>query len=307
MPVNDLIRVPDYNNVRNTIIAVMSTGSATQGYGQAILSSPSATGDLVSKEDYDNLRWDIVNAIVHQSGSVPSIYNPDEGELVRYGANLPIFQYQTLANLANTNRFDIAFGQYQTANKGSNSNSVSFVSSARATVTVNFATANDARYFFNSGGKIRFTSSFSDTLGTAQSASWGPLLSALSAPTPPSFGGNTPAVNFYSLTSTPQTFYSQGTSGTYSMNRWTIQANCNVANNSSGTATQVVFTSIWQDIYSDPTAGDPGNPPPGDAVSGTMSLTVNELRAVGALYPDLVPNSFNAPSFTATVSSITGS
>lgn len=303
MPVNDLIRVPDYNNVRNTIVAVMSTGSATQGYGQAILSSPSATGDLVSKEDYDNLRWDIVNAIVHQSGSVPSIYNPVEGELVRYGANLPIFQYQTLANLANTNRFDIAFGQYQTANKGSNSNSVSFVSSARATVTVNFATANDARYFFNSGGKIRFISSFSDTLGTAQSASWGPLLTVLSSPTPPSFGGNTPAVNFYSLTSTPQTFYSQGTSGTYSMNRWTIQANCNVANNSGGTANQVVFTSIWQDVYNDPGGG----PPPGDAVSGTMSLTVNELRAVGALYPNLIPASFNAPSFTATVSSITGS
>ena len=303
MPVNDLIRIPDYNNIRNTIVAVMSTGSATQGYGQAILSSPSATGDLVSKEDYDNLRWDIVNAIVHQSGSIPTIYEPNQGELVRYGANLPIFQYQTLANLANTNRFDIAFGQYNTATKGSNSNAVSFVSQASATITVNFSNANDARYFFNSGGKIRFTSSFSNSLGTAQSASWTSLLTTLSSPNPPSFGGNTPAVNFYSLTSTDQTWYSQGTSGTYSMNRWTLRAKCNVSNNSSGTANQITFTSLWQDIYNDPGGG----PPPGDAVSGTMSLTVSELRAVGALYPDLLPNSFNVPTFTASVSSITGS
>jgi hypothetical protein len=303
MPVNDLIRVPDYNNIRNTIVAVMSTGAATQGYGQPIVSSPSSTGDLVSKTQFDNLRFDIVNAIVHQTGSVPTIYEPAEGELFRYGTNLPIFQYQTLANLANTNRFDIAFGQYNTANKGSNSNSVSFVSQARATVTVNFPTAGNARYFFNSGGKIRFISSFVDSLGTAQSASWPTLLSSLSSPNPPSFGGNTPAVNFYSLTSTDQTWYSQGTSGTYSMNRWTLQAKCNVSNNSSGTANQITFTSLWQDIYNDPGGG----PPPGDAVSGTMSLTVNELRAVGALYPNLVPNSFNAPTFTASVSSITGS
>jgi hypothetical protein len=291
MPANDLVRIPDYNDIRNTIVAVMSTGSATQGYGQSINSSGAAVGDFVSKAEWDKLRYDIVNAIVHQTGSVPAITVVTESDLVRYDAAQPNFQYQTLANQANTNRFDVAAAQYVIEPRGSRSDSVSFSNSVRCSITVPFASANEARYFFNSGGKIRFSSSFSDTLGTSQSGAWTTLLSSLGTV---SFGGNTPAVNFYTLTSSPQTFYSQGTSGTYSMNRWTLQASCNVANNSSGTASQVTFTSIWEDIYT-----DPGFPPPGDAVAGTMSITVSQLRAQGALYPNLVPASFSAPSPTS--------
>lgn len=288
MPVNDLVRVPDYNDIRNTIVAVMSTGSATQGYGQALISNATAVGEFVSKAEWDKLRFDIVNAIVHQTGSVPAITVVTESDLVRYDAAQPNFQYQTLANQANTNRFDVAAGQYVVESRGSQSNSVAFSSSVSASVTVTFTNSNQARWFFNSGGKIRFSSAFSSSLGTTQSQAWTTLLASLGTV---SFGGNTPAVNFYSLTNSDQTFYSQGTSGTYSMNRWTLQARCNVSNNSSGTANQVVFTSIWQDIYT-----DPGDPPPGDAVAGTMSISISQLRAQGALYPNLVPQSFSAPS-----------
>lgn len=288
MPVNDLVRVPDYNDIRNTIAAVMSTGSATQGYGQALISNATAVGEFVSKAEWDKLRFDIVNAIVHQTGSVPAITVVTEGDLVRYDAAQPNFQYQTLANQANTNRFDIAFGQYVVESRGSQANSVSFSTSVSSSVTVTFTNSNQARWFFNSGGKIRFNSAFSDTLGTSQSQAWSTLLATLGTV---SFGGNTPAVNFYSLTNSDQTFYSEGSSGTYSMNRWTLQARCNVSNNSSGTANQIVFTSIWQDIYT-----DPGSPPPGDAVAGSMSISVSQLRAQGALYPNLVPQSFSAPS-----------
>ncbi len=288
MPVNDLVRVPDYNDIRNTIVAVMSTGSATQGYGQALISNATAVGEFVSKAEWDKLRFDIVNAIVHQTGSVPAITVVTESDLVRYDAAQPNFQYQTLANEANTNRFDVAAGQYVVESRGSQSNSVAFSSSVSASVTVTFTNSNQARWFFNSGGKIRFSSAFSSSLGTTQSQAWTTLLASLGTV---SFGGNTPAVNFYSLTNSDQTFYSQGTSGTYSMNRWTLQARCNVSNNSSGTANQVVFTSIWQDTYT-----DPGDPPPGDAVAGTMSISISQLRAQGALYPNLVPQSFSAPS-----------
>lgn len=300
MPVNDLVRVPDFNDIQTIIASVMGVGSGTNGYGQTLLSSQASAGDSVSKSQFDNLRYDIVNALVHQSGTVPTIHIPAVGELLRYGANLPVFQYQTLASLANTNRFDIAFGQYSTANKATNSNSVSFAVQAQATVTVTFATSNDARHFFNSGGKIRFISSFEDTLGEAQSQAWFTILDTLGMV---SFGGNTPSVNFYTLTNTDQIFYEQGVSGTYSMNRWRLQAKCNVANNSTGSANVLTFTSTWRDVYNDPGGG----PPPGDLVEGTMSLTVSELRAVGALYPNLVPNSFNAPTFSAVVSSISSS
>lgn len=288
MAINDLVRVPDFNDIRNVIIAVMSTGSATQGYGQTIYSNAAATGDSVSKAEWDKLRYDIVNALVHQTGSLPTITEPALGDLLRFDANQPNYQYLTLANTANTNRFDIGSGQYATETLSSQSNSVSFSNSVSCTITVNFTNANQARYFFNSGSKIRFSSSFTDTLGTSQSAAWSTILSSLGTV---SFGGNSPSVNFYNLTSSDQTFYEQGSSGTYSMNRWRLQARCNVANNSSGTATQIIFTSTWRDIYS-----DPGPPPPGDLVQGTMAINVSQLRAVGALYPNLTPASFSAPT-----------
>ena len=48
MPVNDLIRVPDYNSIRTTISNVMGTGSANLGYGQNLQSNSVAVGDYVS-------------------------------------------------------------------------------------------------------------------------------------------------------------------------------------------------------------------------------------------------------------------
>ncbi len=285
MPVNDLIRVPDYNTIRTTISNVMGTGSANLGYGQNLQSNSVAVGDYVTKPQWDNLRYDIVNALVHQTGSVPSIYEPAVGELLKYSSTLPNFQYNTLANQANTNRFDIGAGQYAVEPKGTRTQSVSFSSNMNATITVTFSTADQARFFFNSGGKIRFSSSFVDSLGTSQSSSWATILANLGTI---SFGGNTPAVNFYTLTNSPQTFYEQGVSGSYSMNTWRLQAFSNVANNSLGTATTLTFYSYWVDSYT-----DPGLPPPGDLVQGSLTLNVSQLRATGALYPSLVANSFN--------------
>lgn len=285
MPVNDYIRVPDYNDIRSTIINVMGTGSASFGYGQTVYSLPVSVGEFVSKPQWDALRYDIVNAIVHQTGTPPTIYEPAAGELIRYASNLPNFQYSTLANQANTNRFDIGAGRYAVEPKGTRTGVVSFSSNLSSTVIVSFNNADQARYFFNSGGKIRFSSQFVDSLGTSQSAGWSTILQNLGTV---SFGGTSPAVNFYTLTNSPQTFYQQGISGTYSMNTWRLQAFCNVANNASGTATTITFYSTWIDSYT-----DPGLPPPGDLVQGTMTLNVSQLRATGVLYPALVSNSFS--------------
>ena len=303
MAVDDFIRTPDYNNIRNTIVAVMSTGSATQGYGQSLASSPIADYDFVSKTQWDNLRFDIVNAIVHQTGALPTITTIAEGDTIRYASDQPNFQYNTLASLANTNRFDLGAGQYATETGVTNSGqTVSFSNSISCSVTLTFATANDARYFFNSGGKIRFTSSFTPTLINSQNTTWQSTLTSASA-SPPVFGGQTPSTNFYTLTSSDQQFYSVQNSSPYSSNAWRLFARCNVANNASGTATQVTFTSTWQDSYA-----DPGDPPPGDLVQGSMVWTLNHIRAVGALYPGLVAASFSAPRPTyGTISSITGS
>jgi hypothetical protein len=117
------------------------------------------------------------------------------------------------------------------------------------------------------------------------------------------FGGQTPSRNFYNLTSSNQQFYSAQNSSPYSANYWRLYASCNVADNSNGTATQVTFTSVWEDSYV-----DPGYPPPGDLVQGSLAWTLSHIRAVGALYPTLTAASFNSPAPSyGTISSITGS
>lgn len=303
MAVDDFIRTPDYNNIRNTIVAVMSTGSATQGYGQSLASSPIADYDFVTKTQWDNLRFDIVNAIVHQTGSVPTITTIAEGDTIRYASDQPNYQYNTLATLANTNRFDLGAGQYATETGVTNSGqTVSFSNSISCSVTITFASADAARYFFNTGSKIRFTSAFTPTLINTQNTTWQSTLTSASA-SPPVFGGQTPSVNFYNLTTSNQQFYSAQNSSPYSSNYWRLYARCDVGNNSNGTATQVTFTSVWEDAYT-----DPGFPPPGDLVQGSMTWTLSQIRAVGALYPNLIAASFSAPKPTyGAISSITGS
>ena len=71
MPVsaNNIITVSDFNNIRNIILAVMGTGTGSVGYGQSLESTAKAANEVVDQTDWDNLRYDIVNAKIHQTGA----------------------------------------------------------------------------------------------------------------------------------------------------------------------------------------------------------------------------------------------
>jgi hypothetical protein len=306
MPVYDTISVLDYNNIRNIINPVLGTGSGTTGYGQTTLANTTVIGDAVSKSQWDRLRFDIVNSIVHQSGALPSIVIINEGDTISYDASQPNYQYLTLANQANTNRFDLGAGQYATETKATGSYTPTWQNSISTSFTVTFTDGNAARYFFNSGGKIRFASSFTPRISNPQNNAWQTLLSNMGTI---SFGATSPAVNFYSLTSSTQTFYTLA-STSYTSNRINLKASCNVPSNASGGATVITFTVEWVDSYVDPDiiSGHPAtdNPPDG-TVQGTTALTISQLRATGALYPDLVANSFSITSPTYSPITISGS
>lgn len=300
MAIGDFINAADYNAIRTKIIGVLGTGSSSSGYGQTTQSTAVATGNTVTKTQWDALRYDIYNCLYHQTGSVPTLVQVNSGDVIRYGASHPNTAYDTAANTAITNRFNLGTGQYVTENQGSVSKTDSWYSSVSATVTVNFASASNARYFFNSGGKVRFSSSRTGGTSVAQNTSWSSLLSAVGTQ---SFDGVTGSVNFYTLTSSYQTFYTRAGSSPYASNSFNIDALCNVANNSSGTATQITFRIRWVDSYT-----DPGTPAPGDSVDGTLTLNVDQIRASGYLYPQPAAGNFTitGPS-SYTISSITGS
>jgi hypothetical protein len=278
MPVDDLIDDLDYTAIRNKIIRVIGTGDGNRGYGQAIKSVSVSEGQIITKAQWDSLRWDIYNALFHQTGNTPALIEVAANSVIRYGASNPNTQYDTQSNTADTNRFDLGIGQFSTEAGTSTSRSASWASQVSTTVTVTFSTAEQARFFFNSGGKIRFSSSRTGGASTDQNASWASLLSSVGTQ---AFAAVTPTVNFYTLTSSYQTWYSSSPlSSPYSGNTFTIEALCDVANNSLGTARILTFRIVWTDTYIDI------NPsPPDDIIDGTLALTIDQIRAVGNLQP----------------------
>ena len=301
----NLIFATDYNLIQTKIAQVLGTGSSTFGYGQTPRSSQIPATDpkpVITKEQWDNLRYDLLNARLHQVGVPPTLKEVATTDAIKIGAAEPNFQYDVTANSARSDRFDIGAGRFSLAIKDTETRTTSWKTLVTAEITVTFGTVDQARFFFNSGGKIRLASSRSGGSSSAQNTSWTNLLEAVGSV---DFGGAVPSgVNFYSLTNVYQPYYSNSPSSPYGNNIYRLEAKCNVSNNSSGTANIVYIKATWTDGYQD--LGDPAFLPP-DLVDGTLTIEVSEVKATGALLPEEDGINFNITSPTFSISAITGS
>lgn len=295
------IAAADYNSIRNKIIAILGTGSAQKGYGQVLASSAVFPGNVITKAQWDNLRYDILNVKLHQDGLYPAIPEKATTDYIGYGAAHPNTSYETITDQAELAKFNIGPGQAVISTKATQNRTGSWSTQSQCTATVTFLNSNDARYFFNSGGKIRFSSNRTGGSGTAQNGAWTNLLNTTIGTV--SFGANTPSViNFYNLTTSYQTFYSLNSSTPYSANYFRLEAlsNCTDPTNVNGTASQITFRITWRDDYVDP----PGPTPPPDLVDGTLSLTLEEIKASGTMLPS---GTFTITSPTYSISAISAS
>jgi hypothetical protein len=191
------------------------------------------------------------------------------------GADIfPYSYYDPLATTLQTNRFDIASGQFITTNKGSYSQALSaWNTRAYTTISMSFTTSEKARAFFNSGGKITLTSSLSGGTSSEQYDKWVSLLTSISA----TWGG----ISYFSLTSTPTQIYISAASTPYTGNYIKISASTpGVTSNSSGTASTINFLVELIDGYV-----DKGPPAPGDLVDGTLAFYAVTTEAYGFLVP----------------------
>ena len=285
MAVNDIITIADYSTLRSSAISIIGNGSATFGYGQPIQSVEKIAHEKISQTDWDLLRYDIVNSRTHQDGVAPTITDINEGEILSFTNNA---QYSGLASTAVSNRFNIGSGRFLTESAVSSTRSTSWNTLVVCEVTATFANADLCRWFFNSGGQIRIQSSRTGGTSNAQNNDWSSLTTAAGMQ---AFGSQTPSAgfspmngtNFYRLTNSYQNFYSLSSSAPYSANSYNLDAKCDVANNSSGTATTVFIRVRFVDNYTDP--GPLGPPFTGDDVDGTLTVTVTEKRATGPLVP----------------------
>ena len=281
-----LITAAEYNGLQARIANLLATGSSSYGYGQSINSTaistvppsnPDPTQGVITAAHWDALRLDITNIGIHQTGSLPNIADPAPGTLIGYGANYPMINYSTLLDTYTTNRFNIATSQTNISVKATAPTyTTKWYTEASCTATVTFPSAAVARHFFNSGGKIRFTTTRSGGTNNPQNSAWTNLLYSIG---PQSLTGNTSvSSNFYTMTTTYQTVYQRSNSTPYSANYYKIEARTpGVANNSTGTATVVEFKVTLRDNYSGFTNPWVTVPEPG--VDGNLVIVLDELKA----------------------------
>lgn len=283
----------DYNSIRNKVITVLGTGAGNSGYGQAarIQSTGVGNGTKVTQAQWANLRWDIFNCLLHQNGTTPSILSISAGQKVQYGTGHPNNAYDTLANTLTANRFSLGTGRFSTEGLGNTtSGDITWYGQAYADITYTFSSANEARFFFNSGGQLRISSSFVPSVSKAQTNSWASLLASAGTR---GFGGQIPTTgfspmngqNFYRLTNSFQTYVTVTASSPYSANNYRLQARCNVSNNATGTANIVYIRVLFTDGYLDPPGGNPGQFPPSDSVNGTLSIATDMIKPGGVMQP----------------------
>jgi hypothetical protein len=291
------ITAAGFVTIQNKAESLLGTGAGSRGYNQTVVSSDVFPGNQITRAQWDLLKTDIINILYHQNGELPDIITVNSGDVIQFGAGNPNNNYDILLDTAAANRFQVAASQSAVTSKGSATYTSAWNSSAQFTVTVTFGTADEGRYFFNSGGKIRLNTSISGGSGTAQYNAWVNFLNSVGIR---SFGADTdPSINYYTLTNSFQTYYQSSLSTPYSANNYRLEARCNVSNNSTGTATILDLRATLIDDYT-----DPGLPAPGDSVDGTLTISVEELKAAGTLFPS---GTFSIIGPTYSLSGITAS
>jgi hypothetical protein len=293
----DQISASDYVAIQDKAQSLLGPGIGSRGYGQTVVSADVFRNNQITKLQWDLLRFDITSIKVHQDGVLPPIVTVNRGEAIGFNAASPNTNYDTLVESAIANRFAVATNQSVITLKDTETYSSAWSSSASTTLTATFSTADQARYFFNSGGKFRITAQLIGGSSTSQVNAWTNFLNSVGTQ---SFGAATGGLaNYYTLTNSYQTTYQSSLSTPYSSNNYRLEARCNVANNSAGTATVVEIRIVLTDGYI-----DPGAPAPGDSVDGTLTITVEELKASGSLVPT---GTFTITSPTYSLSSIAAS
>jgi hypothetical protein len=307
LAVGQKVQVSDYNNLRTKLDNVLGLNS--DGYGQTLTSASQLAGNDVSVTSWNNLRTDLIKARYHQTGIDPS------GSLTLVASvdkiTYTVFnQADAFCDTIVTNKRAVASNQGSVEAVQTSTRSTNWNASITHTVTINFSSADDARYFFNSGGDIRIRAYRSGTASNSKDTTWSAMLGDNGTvkgqgtvymdytqtstvdgsydTSPSDQRGTGSAIGFYDLTTTNQQIYIKNApSGAYSENYYQIQARVDVTPN----PTSVTLTINFVDADTggpalSPAPGSSPGTPPGpvvdETVTGTTGSVVTIFRPSGA-------------------------
>jgi len=176
----DLIEAEDYNNLlgpnassnSSTFHAVWAWGNGSRGYGQSPISNV-AVGGTVTATQWATLINTINSANLHVRNTQSGLTANTAGQIIGYSGGLPA----AIAQL-NQDRLLFATNSAVIANHNDLTAYNSWIVSALPGVdpgdarrsfgtTVTFASADQARFFFNAGGRLKFNVSAVNNAGAA--------------------------------------------------------------------------------------------------------------------------------------------
>lgn len=321
--VTDLVNSSVYNSIRSTVQNVLGVGDGVQnGYGRTLESESKADNDIIFAADMQKLFNDLVKARTHQKGNPPTWTNADGlaspgiGEIVGVfaadigpggtSADATSDQAEGFADfeaaaqnvLDDRNVFDSS--QFSTTIEDTNTRQTSWNGSIDHTVTVTWQNANERRYFFNTGGVVRFNANLTggtsvpgDVTATPPGTKdeiWQTMLSTMGTitfgKTATSSDGSNPGTgtavgNYYDWTgsssSSPVRIFTKSGTGLYAENEYYINA-WETASNSLRFNIVFVDNDIGDEV-SDPDSSGPED----EDVTGVTESTVSFVYASGAL------------------------
>jgi len=300
----DTITATDYNNFVANINAVISTGSGDSGYGLSAVSTVSA-GTTISATQWNALLGGLQTAANHQGTTLTNASNT-----VSTGGNiLPLSNLGTDIGLIDTNRLTADAANMSTGIAGvSSSRTTAWTAQIQHVFTVTYASADAARYFFNSGGKIKMVFARSGGTASNQNTAWTNLFTDMGTLTfgatstsisGTSQGGNGAAgsVGFHQLTGTPAEILNiTSSSADYTANDLDIKASVSGA--------VVTFTISMNDDHAAETGtytggglGTAPNEGTGwtgtDSIDGTITSTITFDKADNASYVQVASPTFS--------------
>lgn len=321
------IEATDYNGFVSTasganVNDIWGTGSADKGYGQSALSTVSAAGTVTATQ-WASLVNTITSIAAHQGTSITSRTAPSAGDTISI-----LSAVNTDLTTVTTNRGDAAASGTEivafsgTSSKTGGTGSGTSAWTITFTHTITFPSADQARYFWNAGGLVKWNSSKTST-GELADAEWNDLATTLTGDIYISGGTATQTINGVDYTGTtkvggtgsPNTlatttgWYDLSTSDTLIYKQFADTAPytgsfIQIQAKTAGSGTQLVLTSTWSDPGGSG-AGSADNISGGTATNSPFSSFGTAPANIVTVIPPSTANltdSWGTPTVAATTS-----
>jgi hypothetical protein len=221
-----IIEANDFNLRVNEINALWGTGSAGNGYGQSTTIATTSAGTVVPATDWSTLIARMNSIQNHQYGSGTGITSPTSGAVITYLNTVDSF----ITNMINSKYTYASQGAYTVGT--ANTNVTTWGNISAKTFTFTFASADQARYFFNAGGRIGLQSNTNTITSPNAGTAWNSFVNtgfnyfymgsnaSVHAGTVGTYTRNvyTSSNGYHNLTTTPTSYFTLVETGTGNAN-----------------------------------------------------------------------------------------